>query len=89
MELKFNEEKRARSISCIPSIDLTIKFELPHGTRYVELRKGQPILLWRHWHKDAIDVINQFDQSSYDIMHVLRTVNQEYMLSVLKIKVEI
>jgi len=89
MELKFDDVKRARSISCIPTVDLTIKFELAHGTRYVELRKGEPILLWRHWHKDAIDIINQFDQTGYDIMNVARTVNQEYMLAISKIKVEI
>jgi hypothetical protein len=88
IEQLFNREKRARSISFKPKIDLSIKVELPNGARYVELRKNEPILLWRHWHKNAVETINQFDQNEFDVVHASKSPDGEYFLAICKIKTE-
>ncbi len=84
----FDEEKRARSISILPKVDLSIKFELANGTRSVELRKNEPILLWRHWHKDAVEIINQFDQNSFDIMQATKSPDNQYLILISRIKTD-
>lgn len=86
MELKFNEEKKSRVGNMQPKVDLSIKFELAKGTRYVELRKGEPVLIWRHVHKDAVDIIKQFDQNDFDIMQMTKSLDGQYLLLTSKIK---
>jgi hypothetical protein len=86
LEQGFSERERARYILFRPTVSLMIEFKLKNGTRLVELRKNQPILLWRHWHKTAIDIISQFDQNSFDFVHASRSDDQEYLLTVSRIK---
>lgn len=86
VEQLFNEEKRARSISIRPTIDLRIEFELPGGMRQVELRKHEPILIWRHWHKNIVEVLTQLDQNDFDIMQSTKSPDGQYLLTAVKIK---
>lgn len=82
----FDEKKRARSISIRPRVDLSIKFNLANGTRTVELRKDEPILIWRHWHKTMVETINLFDENDFDLKQVTKSLDQNYLLLVSKIK---
>lgn len=88
IEQKFNEEKRARSICMIPTVDLSIAFSLQDGVRTVELRKNEPILLWRGRHKDTVETINQFDENGLDLVQATKTKDQQYLLTTSRIKVE-
>lgn len=89
VEQVFNQEKRARSISIYPKLDLSITFELPTGTKEIELRKGEPILIWRHWHKNIVDAINQLHQNDFDLMQATKSPDGEFLLTVAKIKIGI
>ncbi len=82
----FDETKRARFISMRPTVDLAIEFKLAHGTRRVTLHKNEPILLWRYWHYDTLGVINEFDATDFDLIHATKTNDQEYLLSISRIK---
>jgi hypothetical protein len=87
IEQVFNAEKHARSGSFKLKLDLLIKFDLENGgSRYVELQKNKPILLWRHWHKDTVGIINELDRNGYDVMLTSKTKSQEYIVLVSKIK---
>ena len=86
VQLEFNEEQRIRSISILPKIDLSIQFDFANGSRYVELRKGRPILLWRYWHKDTIEIINEFDQNEFDILQATKSADLHYLLLISKVK---
>jgi uncharacterized SAM-dependent methyltransferase len=86
VEQLFDEGKQARFIRIKPKVTLSIKFRLGKSDRYVELQKGEPILLWRYWHQNAIDIINQFDQNDFNLMHASKSSNQEYLLLVSTIK---
>jgi uncharacterized SAM-dependent methyltransferase len=88
VEQIFDEAKRARSVSFIPRIDISIKFNLAKGSRYVELHKGESILLWRHAHKTAIEVINEFDANGFDLLHASKSIDGQYLMTISKIKVE-
>lgn len=82
----FDERQRARFGSFIPKVDISIEFKLAHGTRHVELQKNQPILLWRHWHKDTLEVIAQFDKNGFDLLQSTKSKDQQYIVVISKIK---
>lgn len=86
VEQVFNEEKRARSISIKPRIDLNITFELESGTRKVELRKGEPLLIWRHWHKNIVEIVDMFDKNDFDVMQATKSPDGQYLVIISKIK---
>ncbi len=87
VEQVFNEEQRARTISIRPTVDLLIRFELPGGgRRSIELRKDEPILLWRHRHYSALDIISLFDENGLDLMQATKSKEQDYILLLTKIK---
>jgi uncharacterized SAM-dependent methyltransferase len=84
----FDEEKQARSISLRPLLDLAVEFQFPKGKRTVYLNKGEPILLWRYWHYNTPDVINQFNDANFNLMQMSKTTDQEYLLLVAQIETE-
>lgn len=86
VEHAFDTEKKARIAVARPSLDLSIKLESGMGTQYIELRKSEPILLWRHRHRNTIDIINLFDQNNFDIMQAAKSPDNQYLLVASKIK---
>ena len=86
VEQIFNEQKRARSISIRPKIDLSIKIELASGSRELELRKDEPVLIWRHWHRNLPEWVNLFDRNGFNIMQVTKSPDDQYVVLVAKIK---
>jgi SAM-dependent methyltransferase len=87
VEQTFDEQKRARSISIIPRMDLTVIFNTRIGTRQVELRKNNPVLLWRAWGWDTMQLIRQFDRNGFDLMQLLRSKDEEYILVISKLRI--
>jgi hypothetical protein len=86
IERKFNPHSLARSTCFIPKVDLNIQFSLSNTIRSIKLKKGEPILLWRHWHKDALGTIKQFVGSGFDIMLSTKSVDEQHFLVMTKIK---
>jgi hypothetical protein len=85
-EQTFDEKNKARLGRIYPKVDLSIKLQSGKGTQYIELRKNEPILLWRHWHKNAIEFITQFDQCGFDIAEAAKSIDGQYLLLISKIK---
>jgi SAM-dependent methyltransferase len=84
----FDIKRQARVVKIRPTVDLSIEFKFKSGgTRKVNLRKNEPILLWRYWHQNALDVINQFDRNEFDLQQVTKSNDQEYLLLISKIKI--
>jgi hypothetical protein len=86
VEQIFNEEKKARSVSFIPKVDISIRFDQANGSRFAELRKDIPILLWRHSHKNALETIGQFDRNGFDFTKAVKSTDDQYLLVISKIK---
>jgi uncharacterized SAM-dependent methyltransferase len=85
----FNEVKLERCTLLRPKLDLSIQFELGNGTRFVELRKSEPILVWRHRHYNAIDFIKLCDDNDFDLLQATKSREQEYFIFISKIKTDI
>jgi uncharacterized SAM-dependent methyltransferase len=86
LEQKFDSNRLTRLIGFRPKVDLTIKFELPNGFRYVELLKNEPIVLWRSWHLDRAAIFKLLDQNSFNIVQGTTSRDQEHVLITSKIK---
>jgi len=86
VEQLYDEAQKARFIRIRPRTDIRINFKVDGKVRIVELLKGEPILVWRSWHLNTLDVINQFDQNDFDLMQVSRSENQEFLLVMATIK---
>lgn len=88
VEQFFDSEKMARQIQVRLKVALSIEFQLGQdGKKVVELNKGETILLWRAKHQSAIETINQLDRNGFDLIQATRSKDQEYLLSISKIKV--
>lgn len=88
IEQIFDELQRARFVSAVPKVDISIEFKFLSGTRRVELKKNQPILLWRHWHKEILDVIAQFDNNGFDFLQSTKSKDQQYLVMISKLKAD-
>jgi uncharacterized SAM-dependent methyltransferase len=85
IEQFFDEKKEARFIRIRPTIDIAIDFSLESGPRRIELRKNEPIVLWRAWHWNLFDVIDQFNESDFEALQVSRSRSTEFALVLLRL----
>ncbi|HTH72712.1 MAG TPA: L-histidine N(alpha)-methyltransferase [Candidatus Pristimantibacillus sp.] len=85
-EQLFSEEKRARFKQMVPIVDLCIDFEIDGKKWPVELRKNEPILLWRHRHYTTADLVELFNKNDFDLLQVTKSEDQNYVLVMSKIK---
>lgn len=86
VEQFFDEKQRARFIRIRMKTDVSIIFELDGAEKRIVIPKNDSILVWRYWHQTALDVINQFDQKGFDLLHASLTENKEYLLTVSRVK---
>ncbi len=82
VEMGFNSEKRVRYIRVRLKVGLTINFKFKNGERNVTLDKGDAILLWRAWHRTALEVIGDFEQTGFTLMQASLTKDRQYFLSI-------
>lgn len=87
-ELLFDASKGSRFKKMSPKVDLSIQLELGVGIRNIELKKNEPILLWRHNHYTAVDLINLFDENDFDLLQATKSVDRDYLLLISKIKTQ-
>lgn len=87
VEQVFDEQKRARSISIRPTVDLSLIFDLDSGSHPVEIRKNESILIWRHWHKNIVEMVNMLDVNDFDVMQAIKSPDGQHVLIVSKIKI--
>jgi len=86
IEQFFDEYKMARQLQVRLNIALTITFNLYGQERTLELNKGDAILLWRARHQTTIETLCEFDKNNFDLLHATRSKDQEYLLSISRIK---
>jgi uncharacterized SAM-dependent methyltransferase len=86
VEQLFDEVGRARTIHIIPKVDIAVKIKLAETTRTLELVKGVPILIWRHWHKDTIETLSLLDKNGFELMQATKSIDQQYLVTVTKLK---
>lgn len=84
----FDETRRARYSNFVPKVDLSIDFKVSGHSKQVELKKGHPVLLWRHWHKNIMEALALFESCRFDLLQATKSKDQQYALVISKIRVD-
>lgn len=86
LELGYDEQRHERYERLRFKVALTIKFSFDGGERVIDFNKGDAILIWRSWQQLALEVINQFDRNDFYLLQTSQTEDQEYILTVSRVK---
>ena len=88
LELGYDDQRRERYERIRFKTSLTIKFVFEEGERIISFEKGEAILLWRASQDSAQAISSQFDKNDFYILQSSQTENQEYILTVSRVKRE-
>lgn len=88
VEMNFDPEVNARYLRIRLKMALSIKFSFAGGERIVDLNKDDTLLMWRYWHQTSLDVSQQLDRNSFVPLLLSHTEDNEYLLSLSRIKSE-
>lgn len=86
VEMGYDPKWRQRFEQIKLKVALNITFNFPTGKRTVELNKGDAVLVWRGLQQTADDVKEQFDRNDFYLLQTSQTENQEYILTVSRVK---
>jgi transposase len=81
-EMGFDEATRMRFVQVRLKSALTIKFKFDEGERNVSFEKGDTILLLRVWHQTVLELIAQFDEVGFTLLHSTLTRDREYLMTI-------
>ncbi len=81
----YSPEHHSRYKRMIPRVDIQIEFNIEGTDWPVELRKNEPILLWRHRHYGTIDFVKLFARNDFDLLQVTKSEDQQHILLVSRI----
>jgi uncharacterized SAM-dependent methyltransferase len=76
----FDPDTRSRYTRIQLEVTLSIVFKFSSQERTVTIDQGEELLLWRARHQNTFDVISQFDQNNFELLHANKTRNNEYIL---------
>lgn len=86
VEMGFNEADKERYIRIRLKVALTIKFAFEEGERIVEFNKNDDILLWRSWHQNVQDVLQQLNRTEFNVLQTSLTDDEKYVLTISRVK---
>ena len=86
LELEYDHQNHQRIERVRLKTAITIKFEFESGERTVEFSKNSTVLVWRAHQQSADDVRRQFDRNEFYLLQTSQTEDQEYILTVSRVK---
>lgn len=86
IEMGYDHSISERYIRVRLKVSITVQFVSKDGKREVVLNKDDTILLWRGLQQTATDVMEQFDRCDYYPLHISQTSDQEYILTISRVK---
>jgi uncharacterized SAM-dependent methyltransferase len=88
LEAYFDEQLMARFINARLKTALTVQLTFGGTTRYIELNKDETIVLHRVWHRNALDVVDLFARSGFDLLQASQTKDHEFLLTISDIRLK-
>ncbi len=86
LDLGYDENRKERYERIRFKVAINLRFSFSMGERVLDFNKGEAILLWRAYQQSAMDVIKQFDRNDFYMLHSSQTEDQEYILTVSRVK---
>jgi len=86
VEVGYDEQRRERYMHIRLRVALAITFSLEKGDRVIEFNKNDTILVWRYWHQNAQEVVEQLALNDFDVLQTSQTEDKDYLLTVSRVK---
>lgn len=83
----FDERESIRRTEVKFKVDVTLVFKKMN--KRLQLRKGETLLLWRVWHLDTHQTVARLEQNDFNVVQSSTCNNQEYILTIAKLKTEL
>jgi uncharacterized SAM-dependent methyltransferase len=88
VEVGYDPGRKERYMRIRLKVELKIKFTFKKGDRVLSFNKNEVLLMWRSWHQNVQDVVNQLYHNDFDIFQSSLTEDREYLLTVSRVKSE-
>lgn len=82
VEQGYDDEKHMRFIKIILKVDLVINFTINNKKRPVYIQRGESILLWRAWHQNTFEVIEQLRNNGFTLEATCTTPDESFLLTI-------
>lgn len=86
VEQFFDERLLERRIQVRFNVAVSLEFELEGRAKAVNINKDDTLLLWRYKHRDLLHLLSRFDQTDFETVQMVRSKNQECLLTTCKIR---
>ncbi|HEX3568130.1 MAG TPA: L-histidine N(alpha)-methyltransferase, partial [Candidatus Saccharimonadales bacterium] len=86
--LGYDEQTHQRYEKLRFKVALTLKVKFDAGERLLSFNKGDSILVWRAWQCNGLDIAQQFDRSDLHTLHSSQTEDEQFILTVSRVKCE-
>jgi len=86
LELGYDDLKHERYERIRLKVSVAIKFDFEQGERVIGIDKGETVLLWRASQDSALDLSRQFDKADFYMLQSSQTEDQEYILTISRVK---
>lgn len=84
-EQSYDPSKKLRSMKIYPKYSLTLYFTLEGKETIVELKKGQPVMLWRAWHHSDQEIANRFRKNGFEIVQTSQSPDERLNFLITKV----
>lgn len=88
VEQFYDEQERQRRIQVRLKFDVTVKFKLEQGTKSIDFKKNETILLWRFWHQTMEEIIQEFNECGFNVMQAFKSPDEQYAMIIAKVKAD-
>jgi uncharacterized SAM-dependent methyltransferase len=88
VEMGYDDQQRERYMHIRLKVALTITFSLEKGDRVIEFNKNDTILVWRYWHQNSQETLQQLDRNDFDTLQASLTEDKDYLLAIARVKRE-
>jgi len=85
----YDEQQKCRLVKIILNYDVDLNLQVYGKERFIHFKKGESIVLFRAYHWKTRDVLDRFEAADFDLLNISKTFNQEFILTISKIKNEI
>lgn len=88
VEQYYDEQERQRKIQVRLKFDVTVKFKLQKGTKSLDFKKGESIMLWRFWHQTMEEMVQEFTECGFNVVQAIKSPDEQYAMLIAKVRTD-
>lgn len=88
IERLFDEKQKMRVIQMRLKVALDLNFVVNDKPHSVSLRKGEAVMLWRHWHKSMTELLAGLDNNGFEVLQASKLKTTGHLLTISRVKTD-